>query len=596
MPYDIAQFQGGDDPQLPIIRRDISGGMNNRQHGTIIKENQVESLVNGSIDIPGQSEKRLGADLVKDLGDNEAGVALFGYEPSGGTNLLVAVHGNELETSSDLDTFTTQKNDFTPGATRIYRVGESGEGDVFVVKMAANNWFRFEPDTLGTQQDLGDTNTSPPLSDVACYFRNRWWILKSNLLYFSDAFPADYSAAFNRTFNAYNIPSGLEQALVPLRDVGIVCLGRDEIWGINPSTTPSHLDKPEKILDMGCVEGQTAAQVGDDVLFLAPDGVRGVFRTQQDKLQLGQSFPLSYPIKTEFESINWGQISKARAVWFDNKYFLALPVDESTINNEVWVYYPSTNSWSVIEMTWTVRTGTVTTSGSSTTVTGSGSLFTTEYKVGDLISFGSGGTSQRRITTVTNNTTIVVDTAIDIDSASTHYHGVGWNVADWAKLTISGEERLYYIDGYEDVIYRAWVTGVNTDDNNAGTARNITYTEIGRKEDLKQPLKKKVGGEIWVRCRSTGGTLTVQVSFDDGGFNTLGTMSLAGNLIDLSGAVTFPITFKSPNVSYDKFPIDGYGSWYYCQIKLIHSGSNNIKVLERDILSRLEEVWADDSA
>lgn len=339
-----------DDPRLVVVRRDSSGGQNNRQSGTVIGENQVVVLKNADISVPGETKKRPGLTLVEDLSDN-AGYGLFGFEPAGGTNELIAVHGTKLEGWVGSGVFTEHKTDFTTGTVcRMIKVGESGENDVLMVKIDGNNWFRMNQSH--SFQDLGSTSgtgtDSPPDSEVALYFRNRMWVLKDNQLYWSAVFSADYSAAFDTVSDAYRIPVGEERTLLGLRDQGIIVIGEDQIWGINPSVTPAATDKPEIILDQGCVAGDTAVQVGDDILFLARDGVRGLFRTQLDKVQGGASFPLSFPLKDEYESINWAQISKATAVYFDNKYFISLPVDASSTNNEVWVYYPAYNSWMVI--------------------------------------------------------------------------------------------------------------------------------------------------------------------------------------------------------------------------------------------------------
>lgn len=505
-----------DDPRIFVTRTDLSGGINNRQHGTTIKDNQSETLENVDLSIPGQTQKRPGNLLAKDLGDGEAGTGAFGFSPEGQSSEIIVTHGDELEGSTDGSTFTTHKNDFSSGSNVRFVQGiESGEGDILFVKMSGNNWFRM---TYGHSfQDLGNTSgtgsDSPPSSDVGLFFRKRFWVLKSNNLYFSSAEASDYSTAFDTVTDYFPIPVGTEKALLAIRDMGIIIMGDNQIWGLNPSATPVATDKPEKVLDMGCAEGKTAVSVGDDIIFLAHDGVRGLFRTQQDKIQLGHSDPLSYPIKDEFESVNWASINKATAVYFDNKYFIALPVDGSSSNNEVWVYYLATGAWSVI---------------------------------------------------------------------------TGWNVGGWAKLRIGNEEKLYYIDSTEDKVYRAW-TG--TDDN--GTA--ISYTEIGRKENIAQPHKKKIGGEVVIKCRATSGTLTVKAAFDDGGFQTLGTLDVSGNNIDFT-AWSLPMNFSTPNIAFDKFPLDSYGSWYYIQLKLEHSDSSSVKILERDIITLLEEYEADDSA
>lgn len=337
----------GDDKQLFIIRSDFSGGQNNRQHGSKIGDNQVTVLYNSDIGTPGQTRKRPGLTLIENLGVS-AGTGLFGFEPSSGTNELMATYGSTLTGWQGSGSFVNRKADFASGTpVTMLKVGEQTSNDVLAVYMSGNNWFRMKQDH--TFSDLGDTNTSPPLSEVATYYRNRWWVLKSDLLYWSEAFPADYSAAFDRTTNNYRINVGPEMALIPIRDQGIVSFGRDAVWAINPSVTPTATDKPEKLLDTGCVSGKTAVQVGDDILYLSTDGVRGLFRTVQDKIQSGTSYPLSYLIKDEVESISWAYVSKSCAVFFDNKYFLSIPVDASTYNNEVWVYYPASNAWMIVQ-------------------------------------------------------------------------------------------------------------------------------------------------------------------------------------------------------------------------------------------------------
>ena len=492
-----------DDKELFIVKKDISGGMDNRLHGNDLPDNEAVSLVNVDLGTPGKRSKRPGLTLLEDLGANP-GLGLFGFEPDGGTNLLVAVEGTTLYTSPVSSGFTARKANFTSGLlTTILKIGESGLGDVFVAGNGTDNWFRFDPADLGNPQDLGNTANSPPLSTVGLWFRNRFWILDANALYWSDAFDDDYSGAFDRTTNFYRMPVGTERALLGLREEGIIALGQDAVWGIDPTNTPAATDKPVKILDIGCSNGRTAAQVGDDVFFLAPDGVRGVFRSQQDKLQQGASYPLSYRLKEEFASINWAQISKASAVYFDNKYFISLPVDASGTCNEVWVYFPASAGWMVIS---------------------------------------------------------------------------GWNVAGWSKIKINGEERLYAIDSIDGKVYQAWK---GFSDN--GTA--ISFTEESRKEDFKQHLVKKVGGVLKVRAVASGDyDLNVYTKVDDGEYQLLGTINLAGNAPTLP--VSLPFSLAETNTLEEQFHLDSFGEFYELQTKLEHAelnGSDEITILETNI-------------
>ncbi len=142
MPLQIVQYSGADDPKVPIVRRDVSGGMNNRQQGNIIEENQVETANNIDLSIPGQALKRKGTNLIEDLG-SDAGTGAIGFEPIDGTEQIVVTHGQKLETSTG-STFTERKDDITTdGAPNTYYVRVTGVGGPYslvVGRDVADDW------------------------------------------------------------------------------------------------------------------------------------------------------------------------------------------------------------------------------------------------------------------------------------------------------------------------------------------------------------------------------------------------------------------------------------------------------------------------
>lgn len=513
-----------DDSRLSAIRRDLSAGMNERTHNTQLEDNEVELFENVDISTTGARIKRPGLTLVKDVGASSI-AGLFGFNPVGGTPEFIAQSGTTLYTWDGVSpaTFTSRKSDFTASTdTEIIKAFETGEGDVILVKTDSNNWFRMN--TGHTFQDLGSTagtgTDSPPASKVATFYRNRLWVLKNDELFFSDAAPSDYSTAFNTTTNAFRMNVGNAKTVYGTYDLGLLVGGDEQIWALNPSVVPDPTsDKPEKLLDMGIVARKTFVQIGDDYAFLAYDGVRGLKRTIQDKLQLGRSEPLSYKLKDQTADINWDYADNACAIFFDNKYFIALPTGSSTTNNVVWVYFPATNGWSVIPS--------------------------------------------------------------------------GWNVNCWATFKVDGEEQLFAGESTADgLVYRAW-SGV--DDN--GTA--ITYTEIGKNEDLGQPMIKKAGGEINVVAAVSGDyDIDVYASFDDGGFNLLGSVNLSGGL--LSFPLTFPVVFPRSSRAYKKFHLDSYAPWYTIQPKFVSSDTTSseeqIKILEHQITALADEYIAEEEA
>ena len=518
-------YNGADDNRLTVQVRDISGGLNSRQHASGIKPNQVAILYNVDLAVPGQASKRPGIVLLEDLGDADAGIGCLGFNPIESTNAneLLVWHGQKLEGSSVvagvLDTFVHHKTDITTTGeqTNAFQAFRSGSGSCVLFKNTTDDWMQYDPNDTPVVTVLTDSgNTNPPKeATIGCFFRGRAWLVGNNYAWFSDAYPSTYATTFSQSANAYNIPIGKERAAIPVRDTGIIFLGQEAIYGLNPSMTPAATDKPEKLLDIGCVAAKTAQNVGDDVFFLAPDGVRGVFRTVQDKLQLTQSFPLSFVLKDQFEDINWAQIEKATAIWWSNMYMIALPTGSSTHNDVVWVYYPANQSWSVI---------------------------------------------------------------------------TGWSVGDWDIVNVAGEERLYYIAADEDKVYRAW-TGYS----DAGTA--INYQEEGRKEDMGQPLTKKVGGEVEVKANNAGNyNLSVWASVDEQDYASLGNLNLSSVGPVVGTGVVGTAVLVGESIVKDKFSIWGLGEWSTIQIKLQHNatnGSDTITVYERNIVTYPSEYYSE---
>jgi hypothetical protein len=337
-----------DDSPLYYIRRDLSGGANTRMHPSNLQETQAVILDNVDIGTAGQTSKRPGLTLIDEL--DATSRSMYGFQPAGGTNQLCSMNGTNLSVWAGSGTFANKKTDFSASTTPImFRAFETGNFDVLMIGNGVDNWFRMKQDySFEELVNAPNANKQPPKSTVGAFYRNRMWVLKSNKFYFSDAAPTSYTAAFDQTTNYYLMPVGTEMGVVGVRDSGMIVIGDQQIWSINPSTVPDATDKSEKVLDIGCVAQRTICQVADDIFFLAKDGVRGIFRTQLDKLQQGNSYALSYPLKTEFDSISWAYISKAASVYFDNKYFISLPTNGSAYNNSVWVYNLATGAWTTI--------------------------------------------------------------------------------------------------------------------------------------------------------------------------------------------------------------------------------------------------------
>ena len=537
---------------------------------------------------------------------NSSGYGLFGFNPDGGTFELMAMQNGALSGWPSSGTFISRKTGFTDGIpTTMIKAGQQTQLDVLIVSNGTDN-----PQVMYQDHSFHDMLTnqyySMPKTKAICYYGDRVWALKNNLLPFSDAFPATYFptagylvgdqttyayttgdaisvtvdsvttdnislsgcstisqvasaintacggtyatvgaypnptgvlvitsptvgtssiikiddstsmktaspvktcikklfftattstngyAPFDLVANAFRVPVGTAQALIATRDQGIVAMGTDQIWQLLPSQVPNPVtDQPQKVLDIGCVAGKTAVMVADDIIFLAYDGIRGLFRTQLDKLQTGQSFPLSYPIPDQIGSINWAAINKATAVFFDNKYIISLPTNGSSYNNLCLVYYPA--------------------------------LSTAMYA----------STNQSNVAT---SKSWVVYT--------------GWNIADFAVMDVGGTRNLYGIDSVTGKV-RQLLFGSN-DDGNA-----ISYVSQSRAEDFKAPAVYKTGGEFKIRALGGNGTIVASANPDGYGWIQLGSLSLSTTGVTFP--TTFPVNFPASTEIMGVYHLENYG-------------------------------------
>jgi hypothetical protein len=352
-PNQRAVAGGSDDMPLYVVRKDFSGGMNNRQHESLIGENQVVKAENVNLGVAGQTSRRLGSVQIANDVSNDSVLGLHNFGVQAGNDQLLMYEGTSLHSWTGTGNWTEVKGDFSAstevGMCSVKQSGISPD-DIVIIQNGIDNAYAVQANA--SIIDLGSTagtgSDSPPKSTVMGWYGNRLWVLKDDLFYYSEAYPSTYSTAFDTATGWFRIPVGRERGIVPTRDIGIIVMGEEQIWGIAPSVVPDPTtDKPEPLVTEHGVVSKTAfVNAGDDVYYFAKDGFRALKRTVQDKLQAGQSFPISYGLKTEFEKINWAYISRLSMTYFDNKVFIAVPTSSTTF--DTWVYYPASNSFFIV--------------------------------------------------------------------------------------------------------------------------------------------------------------------------------------------------------------------------------------------------------
>jgi len=102
--------------------------------------------------------------------------------------------------------------------------------------------------------------------------------------------------------------------------------------------------------EVGCVARQSIVQVGNNILFLSDNGVYGA--NFQDLYNLrGNETPLSSSINPTIGRINRSVWDKSVAVYFDNRYYIAVPLDGSQVNNAILIFNFLNKQWESIDST-----------------------------------------------------------------------------------------------------------------------------------------------------------------------------------------------------------------------------------------------------
>lgn len=100
--------------------------------------------------------------------------------------------------------------------------------------------------------------------------------------------------------------------------------------------------------DIGCAARRTIVTCGNQILWLSDQGVHRM--NIGDTLSLrGDTRPLSDTIGNLLLTINWGAIDKATAVYYNNRYYLAVPTNDATGCNTLFIYNFINSEWESVD-------------------------------------------------------------------------------------------------------------------------------------------------------------------------------------------------------------------------------------------------------
>jgi hypothetical protein len=232
-------------------------------------------------------------------------------------------------------------------------------------------------DTSGTIHP----NTYPINTDVLSLWANT--AMSNSEYYFSPAASENVNSIMSLAFTDYILGSDPSDKLGPITDMAII--SSTAVWTINPTLK---IDAPTVTVTGNTANGNTA----NATVSLGYFGILGRMNVH--------SGGIGYTVGDE--------------VSFENIPGIGIGLGAAA---EVMSVHPSNSGIKLVQFQPTRITGNVTvnTSISSVNVTGNGTLFTTDLRVGDYIELNS---ESSYVQTITNNTHLVVNTAFTRTSTS----------------------------------------------------------------------------------------------------------------------------------------------------------------------------------
>ena len=143
-------------------------------------------------------------------------------------------------------------------------------------------------------------------------------------------------------------------AIVPYYKNRIIVFKKRRVFQVDiPNDATTAADWVVSIIsnNTGCVAAGTAVQVSSDILFLSDNGIRSLVRSVADDFS-SVSVPISEVVKDVIQTINTDSIRISTAIYYDNRYFLAVPTGSNNTNDTLIVYNTVLGAF---EGTWSPR-------------------------------------------------------------------------------------------------------------------------------------------------------------------------------------------------------------------------------------------------
>ena len=247
------------------------------------------------------------------------------------------------------------------------------QGDSFVVSEASSSAFKFfvNTDDVTNQTDVHFTKRVSvglgfihmPAPPFAIYHQRRLIMPFKFVSTGTDTFETRNildeviasdildTDTYDQVYAQYRFNAGTSDFVVALHSFAedrLLVFNRNSIHIVTNTTDLKGASTQILTDEVGCVARKSIEQIGNQVIFLSDNGVYGTQFLDEYNLR-GTEIPLSEPINESIQRINKNAQENAVAVYFDNRYYIAVPLDSSTNNNAILIYNFLNKQWESID-------------------------------------------------------------------------------------------------------------------------------------------------------------------------------------------------------------------------------------------------------
>ena len=163
------------------------------------------------------------------------------------------------------------------------------------------------------------------------------------------------SDTYDRIFGSFRFNAGTSDFTVGITSFSedsILVFNKNSIHRVSGTTDPTTATAQVLTEEIGALARKSITQVGKNVFFLSDNGVYSLEFLDEYNLR-GTQTPLSEPIaKTMdrlFNTDSKDHAHKAVGLYFNNRYYLAVPFDGNDYNSHLLIYNFLNNNWESVD-------------------------------------------------------------------------------------------------------------------------------------------------------------------------------------------------------------------------------------------------------